>query len=60
MLLILSNRSTAIIKDENKWIVDLLSGAELKKLGIFLPGWDKKLSELRQRPDIKKMLKDLK
>ena len=49
-----------IIKDENKWIVDLLSGAELKKLGIFLPGWDKKLSELRQRPDIKKMLKDLK
>ena len=49
-----------IIKDENKWIVDLLSGAELKKLGIFLPEWDKKLSELRQRPDIKKMLKDLK
>ena len=48
------------MRDENKWIVDLLSGAELKKIGIFLPEWDKKLSEIRKRPDVQKMLKELK
>lgn len=50
----------AINKNENKWIIDLLSGAELRKIGIIIPEWERKLSELRQRPDVKEMLRSLK